>query len=80
MRVLVVEDNGPTRDLLVRALGSDQMTVETASRLSTGLKRAMANQHDVIVLDLMLPDGDGLELCRMIRTEGIQTPLLCLSA
>jgi len=80
VRVLVVEDNGPTRDLLVRALGSDQMTVETASRLSTGLKRAMANQHDVIVLDLMLPDGDGLELCRMIRTEGIQTPLLCLSA
>ena len=80
VRVLVVEDSGPTRDLLVRALGSDQMTVETASRLSTGIRLAMTARHDVIVLDLMLPDGDGLDLCHKLRAEGIQTPLLCLTA
>ena len=80
MRVLVIEDSGPTRSLLVRALRSEQVTVETASRLSTGLRQAMALRHDVIVLDLMLPDGDGLDLCRRLRAEGVLTPVLCLTA
>jgi DNA-binding response OmpR family regulator len=80
LKVLVVEDSGPTRDLLIRALTAEQTTVETASRLSTGIRQAMAARHDVIVLDLMLPDGDGLDLCRKLRAEGIQTPLLCLTA
>jgi DNA-binding response OmpR family regulator len=56
------------------------MTVETATRLSTGLRQAMAARHDVIVLDLMLPDGDGLDLCRVLRAEGVLTPVLCLTA
>ena len=80
MKVLVIEDSGPTRDLLVRALRSEQITVETASRVSTGLRQAMAARHDVIVLDLMLPDGDGLDLCRRLRAEGVLTPVLCLTA
>ena len=80
MKILVVEDSGPTRSLLVRALQSEQMTVETATRLSTGLRQAMAARHDVIVLDLMLPDGDGLDLCRSLRAEGVLTPVLCLTA
>lgn len=80
MKILVVEDSGPTRSLLVRALRSERMTVETASRLSTGLRQAMAARHDVIVLDLMLPDGDGLDLCRRLRAEGVLTPVLCLTA
>jgi two-component system, OmpR family, response regulator len=56
------------------------MTVETATRLSTGMRQAMAARHDVIVLDLMLPDGDGLDLCRSLRAEGVLTPVLCLTA
>jgi len=80
VKILVVEDSGPTRSLLVRALQSERMTVETASRLSTGLRQAMAARHDVIVLDLMLPDGDGLDLCRRLRAEGVLTPVLCLTA
>ena len=80
LRVLVVEDSGPTRNLLVRALQSDRMTVETASRLSTGLREAMAGRYDVVVLDLMLPDGDGLDLCRRLRAERVLTPVLCLTA
>ena len=80
VRVLVVEDSGPTRELLVRSLGDAGMTVTTAARLATGLRQAMVGGFDVIVLDLGLPDGDGLDLCRELRAAGIQTPILCLTA
>ena len=66
MRVLIVEDSAPTRELLTRALGEFGMTIVTATRLSTGIDQALGGDFDVIVLDLMLPDGDGLELCREI--------------
>ena len=70
MRVLVVEDSGPTRELLVRSLGDAGMTVTTAARLATGLRQAMVGGFDVIVLDLGLLDGDGLDLCRELRAAG----------
>jgi|SRR5215831_8300992 len=80
MKVLVIEDHGPTRDLLKRSLDDAGMETECVSRCSTGLKRAMDDEFGVIVLDLMLPDGDGLDLCRELRAAGIETPVLCLSA
>ena len=80
MRVLVIEDSAPTRELLVRSLEDAGMTVLTAARASTGLRSALSLQVDIIVLDLMLPDGDGLDLCRTLRAEGIRTPILCLTA
>ncbi len=80
MRILIVEDSGPTRELLVRALEGDGASVRTAARLSTALRGAVSDAFDVIVLDLMLPDGDGLDLCRRLRAEGIATPVLCLTA
>lgn len=80
MRVLVVEDSAPTRDLLTRSLQDAGMQVVTASRLGTGLRQAVEAEFDCIVLDLMLPDGDGLELCRELRAAGIVTPILCLTA
>ena len=80
MRVLVVEDSAPTRDLLARSLTDAGMTVTTAARVSTGLRTATTVDFDVIVLDLMLPDGDGLDLCRELRASGVLTPILCLTA
>ena len=80
MRVLVIEDSAPTRDLLVRSLSDAGMTVVTAARLSTGLRSVMSGEFDVLVLDLMLPDGDGLDLCREVRAAGVSTPILCLTA
>ena len=80
MRVLVIEDSAPTRDLLVRSLADAGMTVTTAARVSTGLRTATTAEFDVIVLDLMLPDGDGLDLCRELRAGGTTTPILCLTA
>lgn len=80
MRILVVEDSGPTRELLMRAFEADGAHIVTASRFATGLRQALSAEFDVIVLDLMLPDGDGLDLCRRIRSEGVTTPVLCLTA
>jgi two-component system OmpR family response regulator len=80
MRVLVVEDSAPTRDLLARSLADAGMTVQTAARASTGLRTASTADFDVIVLDLMLPDGDGLDVCRELRAGGVTTPILCLTA
>jgi DNA-binding response OmpR family regulator len=78
--VLVVEDSAPTRDLLVRSLTHAGMQVVTAARFATGLRQALASDFDCIVLDLMLPDGDGVELCRELRASGVRTPILCLTA
>lgn len=78
--MLVIEDSAPTRDLLVRSLEDAGMTVFTAARLSTGLRQVSTDEFDCIVLDLMLPDGDGLDLCREVRALGIPTPILCLTA
>src|SRR5262245_41040304 len=80
MRVLVIEDSAPTRDLLRRSLAENDIDVVFAARYGTGLERAIAGNLDVIVLDLMLPDGDGLDLCRELRAMGVTTPVLCLSA
>jgi DNA-binding response OmpR family regulator len=80
VRVLVIEDSAPTRDLLVRSLADAGMTVTTAARAATGLRSATTAEFDVIVLDLMLPDGDGLDVCRELRAGGIATPILCLTA
>ncbi|TMQ58172.1 MAG: response regulator transcription factor [Candidatus Eisenbacteria bacterium] len=80
MKVLVIEDSGPTRDLLVRALRSEQIAVETSSRLSTGLRQAMTGRHDVIVLDLMLPDGDGLQLTRELKRRDPAIEVIVITA
>src|SRR5436190_11331789 len=80
IRVLIVEDSGPTRDLLIRSLSDEDMSVVTAARLRTGIRQASNAEFDVIVLDLGLPDGDGIDLCRELRASGIQTPIICLTA
>jgi len=80
MKVLVVEDSPPTRDLLTRSLRGAGIDVVCAARVNTGLEKATEADFDVIVLDLMLPDGDGLDLCREVRALGINTPILCLTA
>jgi DNA-binding response OmpR family regulator len=80
VRVLVVEDSGPTRDLVVRSLEDAGIQVTAAARLATGLRHALNDPIDVILLDLMLPDGDGLDLCRELRAAGRTTPILCLTA
>lgn len=79
-RVLVVEDNSKMASSLQRGLGEHGFAVDVAATGADG-ERAMNDQHyDVIVLDLMLPDRDGVELCRALRESRDATPILMLSA
>ncbi len=80
MRILVVEDSTPTRLLLERSLTSGGFEVTFASRVSTGRRHAAAEPFDAIVLDIMLPDGSGLDLCRELRALGVRAPILFLTA
>lgn len=80
MRILVVEDSTPTRELLARSLESVGFDVTFASRVATGRRLVEKSAFDVIVLDIMLPDGSGLDLCREMRARGVLTPILFLSA
>ena len=81
MRVLLIEDDAPIRDVVKRGLEEDRLvTVDTAADGDKGLRMALGNEHDVIILDLMLPGIDGWEICREVRSRRIATPILMLSA
>ncbi|MGN6281794.1 response regulator, partial [Frateuria sp.] len=78
--ILVVDDDLRLRDLLERYLEQQGLRAFGAAN-AAGMRRALAAHHvDLIVLDLMLPDADGLELCRSLRAEGVDTPVIMLTA
>jgi two-component system response regulator MprA len=80
MRVLVVEDDDGVRDSLRRALTLAGYEVITAEGGQEGLFKAEAEVPDVIVLDIGMPDIDGLQVCRTLRAGGNRTPILMLTA
>lgn len=79
-RVLLVEDNAKLVDSLVRGLREHGYTVDAALTAAAGEKQAASVAYDLVILDLMLPDRDGLEVCRSLRKTGIRAPILILSA
>ncbi|MEH7120763.1 response regulator transcription factor [Neobacillus vireti] len=79
MRLLVVEDNLPLLESIVQLL-SDEFEVDQASNGEDALFLAMQNIHDVIVLDVMIPEIDGFEVLKTIRKEGLKIPVLFLTA
>ncbi|MEA3094612.1 MAG: two-component system, OmpR family, response regulator [Caballeronia sp.] len=78
-RVLMIEDDPMTANEIVTELEQCGFSVEWISNGRDGLVRAMADDHDVITLDRMLPELDGLTILTAMRTVGIQTPVLMLS-
>lgn len=81
MRVLIIEDNPDILANLYGFLEPLGYTLDSARNGFAGLSRAAENQYDVIVLDLMLPGLDGLEVCKKLRVELRQsTPVLMLTA
>ena len=81
MRILVVEDNRDIAANLGDYLEERGHTVDYAADGVTGLHLAVTNSYDVIVLDLMLPGLDGIELCRKLRADAKKaTPVLMLTA
>ena len=80
MRVLVVEDEAKMAGLLKRGLEEEGYAVDTAGDGREALWLATENPYDAIVLDVMLPDLDGFEVCRRLRNEGRWSPVLMLTA
>lgn len=80
MTVLIVEDEQKLVDILKRALKSQYYTVDTAMDGQEGLNKALKNNYELIILDLMLPKKDGLEICRELRSRHIHTPIIMLTA
>jgi DNA-binding response OmpR family regulator len=80
MRLLLVEDDGTISRFLLKGLREDQHMVDLAEDGPAALDQAGAADYDAVVLDLMLPGLDGFEVCRQMRTQGIATPVLVISA
>jgi DNA-binding response OmpR family regulator len=81
MRILIVEDNRDIQLTLQEYFAGRGHLADTASDGLSGLQKALSGSYDVIVLDLMLPRIDGLELCRRLRQEAeLSTPILLLTA
>ena len=79
-RVLLVEDNAKLVDTLVRGLREHGYRVDAALTGAAGEQQAATVAYDLVILDLMLPDKDGLEICRGLRRTGSRAPILILSA
>ncbi len=80
MRLLLVEDFTPLRLSLAQGLGDEGYAVDAAGDGDQGWWLASHNTYDLILLDLMLPGIDGLEILRRLRTAGSETPVLLLTA
>lgn len=79
-RLLVIEDDPEIIDFLHRGLIGEGYAIEVATDGPSGLARALACEHDVILLDVTLPRMDGIELCRALREAGADTFVLMLTA
>ena len=80
MRILVVEDGTKMAALLKRGLEEEGYAVDVASTGADAVWAATENGYDAIVLDVMLPEMDGFEVCRQLRVRGRWTPVLMLTA
>jgi two-component system OmpR family response regulator len=80
MRALLVEDDPTIADFVARGLREGGFTVDQARDGEEGLQLASGRSHDVAIVDVMLPERDGLSLIRELRQRKISTPVLILSA
>jgi two-component system OmpR family response regulator len=80
MRILVVEDEAKMAGLIRRGLREEGLAVDVAGSGEDALWMAGSTDYDAIVLDVMLPGIDGFETCRRLRSDGVWTPVLMLTA
>jgi two-component system OmpR family response regulator len=80
MRVLIVEDELRMASLIRRGLTNEGLAADVAVRGADALWMAEAHDYDAVLLDVMLPDVDGFEVCRRLRAAGVWAPVLMLTA
>lgn len=79
-RVLIVEDSPDIANLVTLHLRDQNMQAEHVNDGESGLKKAISGDYDLVILDLMLPRMDGMDICREMRSQGVHTPVLMLTA
>jgi len=80
MRILLVEDETKVASFIKSGLGQAQHVVDVAATMKDGDYLASINDYDLLILDCLLPDGDGRQLCRDLRARGLGVPVLLLTA
>lgn len=81
MKILIVEDDADLREITERSLLKERYLVETADTYKAARQKALVYEYDCILLDIMLPDGNGLDLLRDLQKEGHPMPnVIILSA
>jgi len=80
MRILLVEDEKNVAAFIKKGLEEETYTVDIAEDGHEGLLMATSNDFDIIILDIMLPGINGIELCKSLRGKGIKNPILMLTA
>ena len=80
MRILIVEDEPRIRDFLTRAFRAEGFTATAVADGDSGVRHAISGEHDLVVLDLLLPSRNGMEVLAEIRHHQPDLPVLILSA
>lgn len=80
MKLLIVEDDPRIAETLSAGLSEEKFLVEVAEDGERGEYMAAVNHYDAVILDLLLPRRSGMEVCRDLRAQGINTPILMLTA
>ena len=79
-RILMIEDDARLASMVTEVLGLSGLDVSVARMASEGLARLAREPFDLVLLDLMLPDADGLDVCRRLRASGSTVPVIMLTA
>jgi DNA-binding response OmpR family regulator len=80
MRILLVEDDAKVASFIRKGLEEEQYQVDLAADGETGLAHALAGDHDLLILDIMLPQRDGMSVLTEVRRHHLDTPVLMLTA
>lgn len=79
-RILLVEDEKSVSSFIKKGLSEEGYMVEIAHDGASGVELGLKSEYDLIILDIMLPDTSGIEVCRILRDKGLRTPILFLTA
>ncbi|MBD2183498.1 response regulator [Planktothrix sp. FACHB-1355] len=80
MKILLIEDDSATADIIIETLTNYHWIVKRATDGEIGLQLAQTQEYDLILLDIGLPKLDGITLCKRLRSEGYENPILLLTA
>lgn len=80
MKILVVEDDAKIAAFLQKGLSEESYSVDLSAHADEAVYLAQVNAYDIILLDVMLPGRDGMEVCRTLRERKVTTPIIMLSA